>query len=98
PPIYTLSLHDALPILKRAAANSGSFKDTQIPSTRKSEGNSRENLVGSCASPKLPTPSTLNFLRISPWRGCAAAPDGLANRSFPRSEEHTSELQSQSNI
>src|SRR2546430_4569200 len=55
--IYTLSLHDALPISMRTAASSSSGRS----------GRSRR-----------------------PWRRWAGRP--------PRSEEHTSELQSQSNI
>src|SRR2546430_12256499 len=63
--IYTLSLHDALPIFERASAASGS------------------------SSP-----------RESTTRGSSTATSSGRARSSsgPRSEEHTSELQSQSNL
>src|SRR5688572_32321573 len=58
--IYTLSLHDALPILSTCSTCSASSTNAVTPS------------VVSCADSAMP--------------------------SVPRSEEHTSELQSQSNL
>src|SRR2546430_12027663 len=70
--IYTLSLHDALPICCRPLAGTGTFGRTRRP---------------------LPA-RRANFLRRSASR-TPRRPRGL---SRTRSEEHTSELQSQSNI
>src|SRR5688572_32206554 len=72
--IYTLSLHDALPIFT-------SFRSTYVDSPAK--------IVG-------PWPASLgcttnSYSSINPSSASAGA-------SFTRSEEHTSELQSQSNL
>src|SRR3989454_6571992 len=74
--IYTLSLHDALPISGRSTRASwtpASLRDRTSPSTR-----------GSC-SPRCP-------------RGRSRHPHGLDVHELPRSEEHTSELQSPCNL
>src|SRR5690606_41191116 len=69
--IYTLSLHDALPICPNAAAAPGA-RATSTPGA--DDGNE-----GPSASSGAPAPTT-------------TAP------RFPRSEEHTSELQSRENL
>src|SRR2546430_11457276 len=74
--IYTLSLHDALPI-SRCTSASTSWPQT---STRKCRS-------GSAAQ----SPTRKARWRGSRWRPCR-------RRGSCRSEEHTSELQSQSNL
>src|SRR2546430_7359468 len=71
--IYTLSLHDALPI--SVSMWVAGTQDESITNTR----SARPSLAAS-----------MNFI---PSRPCTLASEGLA-----RSEEHTSELQSQSNL
>src|SRR2546430_11051699 len=74
--IYTLSLHDALPIYAcRRAPRRGSLRCwwSSSPAAMATPGTT-------CSSPSSPTPSAS--------RSCTR----------PRSEEHTSELQSQSNL
>src|SRR5688572_31852682 len=68
--IYTLSLHDALPI----------FRDSQ---RRRSFRSGRTRTRKACSAPS-------HAWRLRNWRGWAW--------SICRSEEHTSELQSQSNL
>src|SRR5688572_32497529 len=77
--IYTLSLHDALPICERDPALGGAF----------------------------PRPASARAARRAPHRGAGARgavldlAGGAAWQPLPRplrSEEHTSELQSQSNL
>src|SRR2546430_5878650 len=70
--IYTLSLHDALPISNRSMIAPG----------RKSTCSPMSLRIVSSAT--VPVPNVSTFKEI----GCAP----------PRSEEHTSELQSQSNL
>src|SRR5688572_31587601 len=70
--IYTLSLHDALPIYGTGCASSS------VPAT------STAMATGMCS-------------RSLPTRSGSTAPTGSAGSSG-RSEEHTSELQSQSNL
>src|SRR2546430_13568569 len=67
--IYTLSLHDALPICQRHIRG-------DLMAARKSTGT----------------------IYRAPSNGYASAADLLAADDLPRSEEHTSELQSQSNL
>src|SRR2546430_12377045 len=69
--IYTLSLHDALPI-----STGGGFRPALSSSTRRKPAGST-----SCRS------------HVPGWLGV-----GLAGLRWSRSEEHTSELQSQSNL
>src|SRR5205085_8397169 len=70
PALYTLSLHDALPICPHGARDARHERREEVP------------LPGGVNRPS----QRADML----WRGAAAAPD--------RSEEHTSELQSQSNL
>src|SRR5206468_5913279 len=83
PPIYTLSLHDALPISTAPAAPASS---------------SARGRTGDGASSKSPTLATGAPAPGGPtariWRG--TAPSGPASEG--RSEEHTSELQSRSDL
>src|SRR5437868_10453408 len=80
--IYTLSLHDALPISSRRRGNSNARTAPPPPS-------------GSPASAPAPparrTPPAARTAR--PGRASASAP-GTGPASACRSEEHTSELQS----
>src|SRR2546430_7357655 len=71
--IYTLSLHDALPISKRCPAGRR---------TRKTASGSRICCSTDC------------FAGVS----CRRGPPGNSATARNRSEEHTSELQSQSNL
>src|SRR2546427_3079093 len=66
--IYTLSLHDALPISATAAWSRATISPTACPA------------------------------RKTPWRGGSMGRGAWICPSPTRSEEHTSELQSQSNI
>src|SRR5688572_31700026 len=77
--IYTLSLHDALPIFKA------------IPSViyRRSIGLDCSRVTGTGTSARPDGRST---------RGAACLRRGTLKRQSLRSEEHTSELQSQSNL
>src|SRR5688572_32459293 len=68
--IYTLSLHDALPILGSAAAISG------------------KALLEEMIDPK----------ELGPFLPNASSPASTSATARSRSEEHTSELQSQSNL
>src|SRR2546427_4001424 len=70
--IYTLSLHDALPISTARSSWWTASRASRTPS------------------------STCGRRRSTSWR--AAARNGCSRPGDPRSEEHTSELQSQSNI
>src|SRR5688572_31175347 len=70
--IYTLSLHDALPISATAAYDAGRNRDHSVGCARPG-----------CRRPGSPISSIL---------------DGGAHFRDVRSEEHTSELQSQSNL
>src|SRR5205085_11838393 len=72
--IYTLSLHDALPI---SSASPSSVAVAYAPSTSRAACAPRTDSMSACTS-----------------RSAASAPSGPRNRS----EEHTSELQSQSNL
>src|SRR5690606_42155371 len=65
--IYTLSLHDALPILKRCS--------TQLRTSRRR-----------------------SWICCRPGPVCWGASCGTPDCSAPRSEEHTSELQSRENL
>src|SRR5688572_32337819 len=74
--IYTLSLHDALPI--------SSASRTARPCLRPSSDSSTR-------TPTTPTTASSSA-------PCAGCPDASPPSPAPRSEEHTSELQSQSNL
>src|SRR3712207_7171389 len=71
--IYTLSLHDALPIWPAACARS-----CPAPAAGACRGGGRGGARGACGCSSREPP------------GCA----GAATAAGPRSEEHTSELQS----
>src|SRR5688572_32037898 len=82
--IYTLSLHDALPILERERRAGGAVRVLRPRGGRGGEagGGIVEDL-----------------LRVQSEAGQAAALEGRDQESVvARSEEHTSELQSQSNL
>src|SRR2546430_9520470 len=72
--IYTLSLHDALPILRPS-------KSSREMAWASASGRAR---------------SRLRAARAAPLRASASCPSARARSA--RSEEHTSELQSQSNL
>src|SRR3989475_9050073 len=76
--IYTLSLHDALPISRRSASCPPS-----VPATRRPPA----------ASALCPSPRRSRPVCRTPGGACREAA-----RPSRRSEEHTSELQSQSNL
>src|SRR5439155_22269200 len=76
PDIYTLSLHDALPI--SLPAGSGA------PLARPTTGQPQER-----DPPLVPCGNR---------RGATVGAQRLASRRFPRSEEHTSELQSRGHL
>src|SRR5690606_41106374 len=73
--IYTLSLHDALPILAgQTVLRAGRQTDGQAPEVRRlAAGSSRTGRRRRCAGP-------------------------ARRQLYPRSEEHTSELQSRENL
>src|SRR5689334_23757311 len=79
PEVYTLSLHDALPI-------SASAIDTSRKTTTCSASSTR--VAGSSGAPP-PTATTPR------WSRSAAATASRSSSRKRRSEEHTSELQSQ---
>src|SRR5205085_5294947 len=86
PPPYTLSLHDALPICSRA---SSSTSTCQTPSGSAIRSRlSRRIVSGSINSPAFTS------TRNDPLRAASFA----RSAAIRRSEEHTSELQSQSNL
>src|SRR5688572_31608738 len=78
--IYTLSLHDALPISRRSRAGDSS--------RRSRPRREAESWVFRCCRTRSTASSTPMDCRIP----------AISSRSARRSEEHTSELQSQSNL
>src|SRR2546430_12693025 len=76
--IYTLSLHDALPIYRAGQAGALALDGR-----------------GGCARPRVQHGERLPDGR---GRGAAAGPVLRPRQALFRSEEHTSELQSQSNL
>src|SRR2546430_2854315 len=87
--IYTLPLHDPLPILgdgvpdQEQEGHQGASAPVPVPAS------------GSRTVKVDPRPSWLSTLTVPPW---FAATCFTIDRPSPRSEEHTSELQSQSNL
>src|SRR5205085_12437511 len=88
PDIYTLSLHDALPISRRSAA-AGSHESVR-----------RERSRPRATPPSAPHRRRPGWLPVILLSSAArhAGDRPRSSRSSPRSEEHTSELQSQSNL
>src|SRR5207253_3377458 len=82
--LYLLSLHDALPIWSAASL----FAPTLIPSTPARFAGTRGRAA---ARPPLLNPSRL----ITAW---SRASRKMRGRGLPRSEEHTSELQSRGHL
>src|SRR3712207_8303445 len=74
--IYTLSLHDALPISRRAGPRSAGGAGRPVRSAR---------------PPRRPSPPSAGKRRLASGRPSRAA---ARSGREPRSEEHTSELQS----
>src|SRR2546427_8784188 len=90
--IYTLSLHDALPIWR--CADRPGHGPARAPGLREKRG-----LRQSCAASCPPSVISRQAKRLHPacafsGRYTALFTNGIARRS----EEHTSELQSQSNL
>src|SRR5207249_12146054 len=86
PVSYTLSLHDALPILKLTAkgTDEGAGSTTPLPTSSKSSTSTKSTVSSS--------DSTARGLGVA---GLVVGVLGLAAAAFAvRSEEHTSELQS----
>src|SRR5688500_19270764 len=91
PVIYTRSLHDALPILKKTLGNVGDALDT-VPAVALLGGIALY-LLGHVAF-RLRNIRTLNKQRLV----CAVGLLALIPAAVERSEEHTSELQSPCNL
>src|SRR5205085_12496662 len=81
--IYTLSLHDALPILDVQKYPTFSFESTRV--------------TPSASDPALLN-VTGNFTLHGVTKQITVPVRYLGEHAVPRSEEHTSELQSQSNL
>src|SRR3989475_9601114 len=88
--ISTLSLHDALPICptSRAGSTSGCTSSSRTPPN---PGATPATALPRCAGPT-------SFARAWTARPCNGPASGCWRGPRSRSEEHTSELQSQSNL
>src|SRR5690606_41835111 len=91
PEIYTLSLHDALPIWECSSRGAGARTLHPRPSRPPGPG-----VRLGASHPRLPRPGRPG-IAAPPAAGGARTPGCLSVR-FPRSEEHTSELQSRENL
>src|SRR2546426_9304154 len=83
--IYTLSLHDALPISATCAVNATRRGDDERTSPRRRATTERR--------PSAPTTTRLRYVSRFPFPDRAKTPAAVL-----RSEEHTSELQSPCNL
>src|SRR5206468_9839577 len=92
PDLYTLSLHDALPIFGIGGTAVGTGL-TAHPRFRSRVVRELSRLVGQRLTPATSTVTTTWSLR--PLLACSAA---LPDQTRERSEEHTSELQSRSEL
>src|SRR2546430_3196770 len=84
--IYTLSLHDALPISPRYITGELCFRGSPYG------GEGPQHATGSMKDSEMADLTSIHGFRIAPLVKIVHFPENL------RSEEHTSELQSQSNI
>src|SRR5690606_41229609 len=87
PEIYTLALHDALPISARGASRgSGCWSSTP------------RSCGPTCTSPPVPGPARRTWNRRSRSSSTSPPTPRPPTSTSPRSEEHTSELQSRENL
>src|SRR5205823_14188546 len=91
--IYTLSLHDALPISACEALSPG------VAAGRSAQRGTSGAATGGGGPQAPPTQSTITIRAVSAARACSASSSNASSKPSPssswrRSEEHTSELQS----
>src|SRR5207302_9003127 len=88
--IYTLSLHDALPICRRIRSQQGSEGTPGRQRTHRALGKGRRAKARRCHVGRRSPAAELTALRRSGF--------SLEKKADHRSEEHTSELQSRENL
>src|SRR5207248_8531548 len=87
--IYTLSLHDALPISIRSSARWASRKEGL-----KSSGFTQSRPIDTDTVMPSSDSATASRMRVASSSASGSLPSGDCGTSTMRSEEHTSELQS----
>src|SRR5690606_41649348 len=96
PPIYPLSLHDALPISPPAPPAPAPAPAVE-PRQERMEV-SRPSFLSGCRSPEVPSAVQRQAATIRVLVQMLILPDGRPGQVRVRSEEHTSELQSRENL